>query len=268
MNRLFTIILVAIIGILLGLGIIAKQGKDPAIEQILAKQDQILERTSAAGDLNLADFVAQQKVLENRIVKLEADLKQMKNGGPAAAQPGPAAEDYAKAYEIPVESSAIAGPQNAPVTIVEFVDFQCPFCARFHQPVVDVLKAYPEKVNYIIKNFPLPFHPNARPAAKVALAAGEQGKYHEMANKLLENGNMLGDSTYDRLATELGLDMAKLKKDLQEKDAVYESIIDKDMQLGEAVDVRGTPTFYLNGRKTMARDFARLKAEVDAALAK
>jgi len=129
------------------------------------------------------------------------------------------------------------------------------------------LAAYPDKVRVIIKNFPLPFHPNARPAAKLALAANEQGKYQQMMQSLLENGGDVSDAKIKEYAQKIGLNYNKLMADYKNKDAQWEKQIQDDMQLVQSSDVRGTPTFFLNGHKTQARDDSSLKAEIDKILA-
>ena len=113
----------------------------------------------------------------------------------------------------------------------------------------------------------MPFHPEARPAAKVALAAGEQGKYHEMADAILENQQKMNTEGYKELAKKVGVNYNKLVKDLAEKDAEYEAIINHDLELVNQFDVRGTPTFFINGKKTMARDVDGIKADIEKALA-
>ena len=100
--------------------------------------------------------------------------------------------DPNKVYEIPVANSAVRGPKDAPVTIVMFSDFQCPFCAQAVPIVDDVLKAYPNDVNFVMKQFPLrQIHPNADPAARAAIAAGKQGKFWEMHDELYKNNRNL-----------------------------------------------------------------------------
>src|SRR5208283_5048017 len=118
-------------------------------------------------------------------------------------------EDMNKVYNIDPGASAIIGKKDAPVTITEFSDFQCPFCSRFYSVIKDVLAAYPDRVRVVIKNFPLPFHPNARPAAKLALAANEQGKYQGMMESLLSNGGDVSDDKIKGYAKDLGLDYNK-----------------------------------------------------------
>ena len=222
------------------------------------------------GGVDQSAILATFQDLQRRVAALEAKANAGGLGGGNVVRdfPQPPQEDYTKAYSIPVDHSPVRGPKDAPVTIVEFVDFQCPFCARFHPPVLEVLKAYPKEVNYILKNFPLSFHPQSRPAAKAALAAGEQGKYWEMADAILKDNTNLSDDKFKQLAKDLGLDVDKFVKDYQGKDDQWEQWIQADMTLGENVDVRGTPTFYLDGRKTIARDFNALKKEIDAVLNK
>lgn len=217
----------------------------------------------AISPMNTTVFQLAQKLdaLEAKYAELEKKFDERPT--PVAPQPMPPEEDPNKVYEIPVGDSPIIGKVDAPVTIVEFSDLQCPFCARFHAPLKEAIAAYPDKVRLIIKNFPLPFHPNARPAAKLALAANEQGKYAEMVATLLENGGETTEAKVKEYAQKLGLDLKKLTKDVTEQDAKWEAMIQADEQLVQAVDVRGTPTYFINGKKTNARDVASWKAEID-----
>ncbi len=270
MNRLLGIFLAVLVGIaagicfLLSIMNVVQQSMLPLgkeLQTINASMREIKEQLSGGGN---------NQVLE-RLTMIEKRLSSMENSAKAVAQPPapqmPPPEDFNKVYNIDISKLHIRGKKDAPVTIVEFTDFQCPFCARFHGPVQEILKAYPDKVNYVIKNFPLPFHPNAKPAAKAALAAGEQGKYFEMADAFLENQQMLNDEGYKELAKKIGLNVKRFEKDLKEKDAQWEAVIDEDMKVVGAVEVRGTPTFLINGKKTMARDVASFKKEIDQILA-
>lgn len=281
-KRIFTLTLVVIIGVLVGVAIVNKQAKAPLLREILDRQNAMLQAQNRmennvalgqniGGASQGASLLQRQQNLETRIAVLESQLKglqdvikQVKQGG--NARQAPPQEDLSKVYDITVGHSPVKGNKDAPVMIVEFIDFQCPFCARFHPPVLEVLKAYPDKVNYMVKNFPLSFHPEAKPAAKAAFAAGEQGKYWEMVDVLLENGRELSETKYNELAKGLGLNVEKFLKDYKEKDAQWEDYIQKDMTLASQVNVRGTPTFYINGRKTNARDFNSLKKEIDEIL--
>ena len=277
-NKIFTFVLVASVAVLLGVGIVAKQSRDPLLREMINQQAIIVETqnrmerkisgpSTAKRDVSdLVDILIRLQDIEKRLVKVEAGggIQQAKGSG--GVQAAPVQEDYAKVHNIPVAHSPVIGNKNALVTIVEFVDFQCPFCARFHKPVTEILKAYPNDVNYILKNFPLSFHPQARPAAKAAFAAAEQGKYKEMVDALLASGNSLSEDTFKNIAKDIGLNVNKFLKDYKDKDAQWERYIQTDISLAGQVGVRGTPTIYINGRKTTARDFLSFKNEIDAIL--
>lgn len=276
-NRIFTLVLVVALGVAAGVLIVGKQSQSQALMEVLTQQAQILEgqnrlesKVISEKSTNDGQLAAKVILLEQRVAKLEGDWTTLQNAlkqGPQAADARPQ-ENMDTVYEIPVGNSYVRGNKNAKVVIVEFLDYQCPFCARFHAPILEVMKAYPNDVQYIVKNFPLSFHPQARPAAKAALAAGEQGKYYEMSDVLLENSKSLSEDKFQEFAKQIGLDVKQFMKDYTEKDAEYEKIIVEDMQLGGKVNVRGTPTFYLNGKKTQARDLNSFKTEIDAILTK
>lgn len=278
-KRIFTLILVVIIGVLAGVGIVSKQGKDSVMNDVSKQLSAVLESQKklennfaggGTGGGSLA-LVQKQNALEAKIAALEAKVTKLEGlvgQGGNNARPTPPPEDLSKVYDIPVEHSYVRGNKNASVTIVEFVDFECPFCARFHPPIKEVLDMYPNDVNYVLKNFPLSFHPQAKPASKAAYAAGEQGKYWEMADLILENGKSLNDEKFQELAKQLGLNMKKFNDDLKKNDSKWEGYIQQDMALGGKISVRGTPTFYLNGKKTNSRDTASFKREIDAILNK
>ena len=277
-KRIFTLILVVALGVVIGVGIVSKQMKDPLLRELLKKQVEMLgaqqrmeQKLTSGGSVEAGSsgqFLQKYQALEQRVAALEAQLTAFQQAGAAASQPppGPPPEDLTTVYTIPFTHTPIVGAKNAPVTIVEFIDFQCPFCSRFHSPIEEVLKANPGKVNYMIKNYPLSFHPMAKPAAKAALAAGEQGKYAEMANALLENNQNLGEDIFGKIAKNIGLNVDKFWKDYRDKDAQWEKYIQDDIDLGNQVQVHGTPTFYINGRKTNARDVASWNAEIEEVL--
>ena len=269
-NKGFNLALVIAVGILLGVMVVSKQKDGAMHSQILGMQSQMLtklarlEGGSQGSSGNLSQQVAQ---LSTRIKSLEARIKTLESR-PAAptqqARQAPPQPDPNTVYTIPVAHSVIGGAQNPKVTIVEFVDYECPFCARFHDPMVEAAKAYPNDVGYIIKHFPLSFHPKARPAAKAALAAGEQWKFIEMSELILDNQKSLSQEAYEKFASDLGLNLDKFKSDLQNNSARYEQIINDDMALGRKVNVRGTPSFYINGKVANARDVGSWKAAIDS----
>jgi protein-disulfide isomerase len=256
-SQIIKFVLAVAIGVAIGVPLAVHNAAKPAIVRQLSE----ITNNQRLMDQRLAAIEQQQRFV--------ADVVRRWPDPSAPTQPAaqrPPSEDYDKVHNIPVAHSPVKGNPDAPVTIVEFIDLQCPFCKRFHAPVNEILKAYPEKVRYIAKNFPLPMHGQARPAAKAAFAAGEQGKYWEMLEALLDNGASLNEEKFKELAGQIGLDVEQFMKDYREKDAQWEQMVNQDMSLGSQVDVRGTPTFYLNGRKTNARDFDTWKAQIEQIL--
>jgi len=146
------------------------------------------------------------------------------------------------------DNDAVLGEANAPVTIVEFSDFECPFCARFH---TDAWKQINEKyvktgkVKFVYRDYPLPFHPNAQKAAESSECAKEQGKFWEMHDVLFAKGVEGGVTTFKTYAKDLGLNTAKFNDCLDS--GKYESEVNKDLEDGSKYGVQGTPAFFING---------------------
>ena len=155
--------------------------------------------------------------------------------------------DLSTVKEVAIDESPTKGADNAPITIVEFADFECPHCGTM-APVVK--KAWSERksaVRVVFKFLPLPLHPHAEPAAKAAIAAWRQGKFWEMHDKLFANQQRLEPSDIDRYAKELGLDLGKLHADMDS--TTTRDRIERDKKLSDQLEVGGTPTFYINGVK-------------------
>jgi len=185
--------------------------------------------------------------------------------GGAAARPAGAPPSDVSVYKVPVEESAVKGPATALITLVEFSDYQCPFCSRGHNTVLELEKQYEGKIRVVMKQHPLDFHPNAKPAALAALAAGEQGKYWDMHNKLFANQQALGDATYEQYAKELGLNVEKWKADLQSPK--FQAQIAKETQLAMQLGATGTPAFFINGKKISgAQPIENFKKVIDEEL--
>src|SRR6185503_18621621 len=121
------------------------------------------------------------------------------------------------------------------------------FCSRVEPTLTQMEKEYAGKVRQVWKNYPLPFHNNAVPAAEAAMAAGAQGKFWEMHDKLFANNTALERPNLEKYAQELGLNMAKFKADLDS--SKYKSVIEAETKEGQAVGVNGTPAVFINGRK-------------------
>jgi protein-disulfide isomerase len=157
---------------------------------------------------------------------------------------------------------------DCPITIVEYSEFQCPFCVRVLPDVKRVLKEYKGKIRWIVRDFPLSFHDRARPAAIAAHCAGEQGKYWNMYGKLFENQRKLGDPELKTYAKKIGLNTSKFDK-CQKNSKAVEKVIDKNFQSGSALGVTGTPAFFINGRRLSgALPYSQFKQTIEASLKK
>ncbi len=184
---------------------------------------------------------------------------------PTGADAPPAVVDM----ETIVDDDAILGDEDAPVTIVEFSDYQCPFCARFHQETLPQIKSQyinTGKVRFIYRDYPLPFHPFAEPAAIAAECAGDQNKYYEYHDKVFANSATLSEAGFKLWAQELGLNVATWER--CRADPATKQEVAKDMQDGSAVGVQGTPAFFVNGRMVSgAQPFSAFQQVIEQALA-
>lgn len=170
-------------------------------------------------------------------------------------------------FEVSDGGRAAKGPADAPIQLIEFSDFQCPFCQRANPVVDQVLKTYGDKVKFVYRHYPLPNHPNARPSAEAAACAEAQGKFWEYHDRLFANPAKLADADLKAHAVALGLDAAKFNTCFDNKQ--LKPGIDKDIADGEAVGVTGTPAFFINGRSIEgAQPFESFKRVIDEELAR
>ena len=147
--------------------------------------------------------------------------------------------------QVAIDDDPAKGPAAAPITIVEFSDFQCPFCSRAENVVDEVMKKYGEKVRLVYRDYPLSFHQNAENAAMASECADEQGKYWEMHKAMFDNQAKLASADLVETAGSLGMDKEKFKSCLDS--GKYRSEVQKDFQDGQKYGVSGTPTFFING---------------------
>jgi protein-disulfide isomerase len=171
--------------------------------------------------------------------------------------------------QVDVAKDAVKGnAKEALVTLVEFSDFQCPFCSRLNPAIDKVLETYGDKVRVIFKHNPLPFHKEAFPAAEAALCAGEQGKFWEMHDKLFANMRALQPENLEAYAKESGVgNLGKWKQCATS--GKYKAQIESDQELAGKVTARGTPNTFVNGRKlTGAKPFEEFKTLIDEELKK
>jgi protein-disulfide isomerase len=165
---------------------------------------------------------------------------------------------------LPLSGSPAKGPDGAPLTIVEFADFECPHC-RMAVPMIDaVLAAHPDKVRLVYKFVALSQHVHAEPAARAAWAAGQQGKFWEMEHLLFERQDHLEQGDLERYAQILKLDIGKWKSDMESQAA--KDRVAQDHQLETDLKLTGTPTLYVNGRELDVEEDESLEDRVEAEL--
>jgi protein-disulfide isomerase len=140
----------------------------------------------------------------------------------------------------------VKGPANAPVTIVEFMDIECPYCHGVQNSIKAVEARYGNKIRWAFKSLPLDFHKNARPAAYAAMAANKQGKAFEFVNEIFLQQDKLGEKLYVDTAKKLKLDMKKFNAD--RASAAVKAQVDRDLADAGLVEARGTPFFLINGQ--------------------
>ena len=188
----------------------------------------------------------------------------------AAEEDGEHEEDTTTVWRVPVLGSPIRGNVDAPITIVEFADFQCPFCKRTEQTIDKIRDTYGDKVRIVWKNSPLPFHPRAEPAAELALEAraqkGDAG-FFRAHDKLFEAQPKLDDEELATLGAKLGLDSSKVQAAIRDKKHANE--IEADIALADDVQATGTPHFFINGRRIVgAQPFEKFQKLIDEELRK
>jgi protein-disulfide isomerase len=170
-------------------------------------------------------------------------------------------------FEVSPGSSPSKGNANAPIVLVEYSDFECPYSKKVQETVKKVMDAYPGMVRHVYKNFPLPFHKNARLAAQAALAAGKQGKFWEMHDKIFDNQAGLSQERLEEIARQLGLDVEKFKADLN--GASIAKTVQTDQDEAIKIGVQSTPTIIVNGTLISgAQSFCVFKEIIDEMLKK
>lgn len=178
--------------------------------------------------------------------------EQAANNDNVAAKPSnptqPTQPDAAGKIDVKVAATDhIRGNKNAKITIMEFSDYQCPFCSRFHDTMKQVMAKYPNQVRWVFKHFPLEsIHPYAKKAAMAAECAGEQNKFWEYTDEIYANQQSLNDQYLSTAAKNIGLNTSKFESCLSSEK--YASKVNADLQQGQAYGVRGTPGSFINGQ--------------------
>lgn len=187
----------------------------------------------------IAEYLRQEALQQARDTLVETLYKQAKVSV-LLAEPEPPLVHLSDVADISI------GSLDAPITIVEFTDYQCPTCANAHPIVDQVLKTYGSKVRLVLRNLPLYIHANAPKAAEAAHCAAAQGKYREYSDLLYQNQNELDVRFLKIYAEKLGLDRAKFNQELDS--GKYASLVKRDMEEADRLNVHSTPTFFVNKR--------------------
>lgn len=190
--------------------------------------------------------------------ELPSDRKPSNNAAPA---PSGAAIDF-----VIDDTDHVRGNINAPVTIVEYSDFQCPFCARFHNTMNQIMAEYPEDVRWVYRHFPIDsIHPLARELAEASECAADQGKFWEYNDEVYANQQGISGSSAVSFASNIGLDMDKFNNCLDS--GKYSEEVKADQSEGQSYGVTGTPGSFINGQALGgAAPYAQLKQMIDGIL--
>jgi protein-disulfide isomerase len=233
---------------------------DAEVQQFFdANRDRTQGRTFDELRGQIKEFLESQRKQQAR-AQLVQELKAKSTGVKVMLDP--------PRYTVAVAANdPVRGVESAPVTIVEFSDYQCPFCARVNPTLDQVRKAYGDKVKIVFKDFPLPNHPQAPKASEAAHCAGEQGKYWELHDLMFANQRALNVPELKQYASTLGLDAAKFTQCLDS--GKHAGLVAAGMAQGERMGVNSTPTLYINGRPLIgAQPFEAFKAVIDEELAR
>jgi protein-disulfide isomerase len=167
---------------------------------------------------------------------------------------------------VAAAKGAAKGPATAPIQIIEFSDFQCPYCQRAYPAIEQVLKTYGDRIHFVYRHYPLPNHPNAQPAAEASECAAEQGKFWAYHDKLFANPSRLSLADLKQHAADLGLDGPTFDACVDTRK--YKAQVEADAKAGQEAGVNGTPAFFINGRiLSGAQPFEAFKRIIDDELA-
>ena len=263
----------------------ANKNQTPIVEMDDEEEDEVVAEEEVAAEetvtFKLSHFYSVLVVLAFAVGILVGYVAWGRNPtvttvtAPAAAQqpsgqlaevPQPTQNPYTR-YDIPTAGYPSLGPDNAKIIIVEFSDFQCPFCRRFHSDTYhELLDAYPGQIRFVYRNLPLTsIHPNAMPAAIASLCANDQKAYWDFHEKLFDN-DTLDEATYIKYATDLKLDVNTFKTCLSS--GSHDDFIKKDMDFALNLGVQSTPTFFVNGLAVIgAQPLDNFKQLIDKELA-
>ncbi|RZA16032.1 MAG: DsbA family protein [Proteobacteria bacterium] len=239
---------------------IAQFGEHPSLKSLSPK-----ERDSAI--LNYIEQTKGQEALREILTKAVAN-KDLSISYPEPKEPryniALKESDFVRFGPEGSEQKSQCKGDDCAITIVEYSEFQCPYCERALPATQEILKEYKGKIRWVVRDYPIPSHDRSKPAAIAAHCAGEQGKYWAMYSGLFKNQRTLGNSDISRLAQSIGLDSKAFESCQKNPDKVLANI-QGNIKSGEQFGVTGTPTFFINGKRISgaipASEFKRIIAE-------
>jgi protein-disulfide isomerase len=247
-NRNLFLVLIVVLALLAGAGGGFALGQYSAARNFMAMQETIAANAQAQQP-EIVYLPQPAPLAEDQPAAVEAPEEFVELEPPPTPEQAvePQLPQVPERQEISVDDDPYLGPEDAPVTIVEFSDYQCSYCARFHIETMDaLLEAYPDEVRFVYRDYPLlGSHPEAQKASEAAQCANDQGNFWEMHDLLFSNQGSLGSESYALFAEQLGLDMDAFSACLE--DGKYEEEVLADLDDGLSYGVTGTPTFFVNG---------------------
>lgn len=222
-----------------------------------------------------SSIVAGSFLVRNSVDRTGDEVNALKTAIESVSRAGPPSRDAAareridpnRRYTVNTKDAPVRGDPGAKIAVVEFSDFQCPFCSRSVATLNQIAEAYGDRVRIVFKHLPLGMHPNAPAAHAAAEAAHRQGKFWPMHDKIFANQKEMSAEKYREYAREIGLDLKRFDRDAA--DAAVKQRIDADAAEAARLGVNGTPAFFVNGRYLMgAVPFEEIKALLDEDLGK
>jgi protein-disulfide isomerase len=270
----------AVLEEMIGNRLIDADAKGRGVERDALVQQEITAKVTQPSDLDVADWFKanQARVQGATLEQVAAPIRSLLVQERTAAARRTYVDRLRAATPVTISLDpprvAVAdggrpskGPANAPVQIIEFSDFECPFCFRVNPTVTQVLSTYGDRVRLVYRHLPLPNHPNARPAAEASACANEQGKFWEYHDKLFADQSKLGAADLKKHAADLGLDTGKFNACVDGRR--FQKDVDADMDAAQLLGVSGTPHFFINGRALSgAQPLESFKAIIDEELAR
>ena len=240
--------LLATAALISGVASCAKKG--PAPGPVSPVQSPAASSTTSDADAVLAALAELGHRLaetEDNLYQVTEELRRLETRLDERKEPArPARPDPARVYKVELGDAHARGNAKALVTIVQWSDYQCPYCKRAESTLVTLRATYGKNLRIVMKHNPLTFHNQAMPAALAAEAAGQQGKFWKMHDKLFNNSKNLTEANFIKWARQLALNTKQFKRDMR-SDKIRARVQDMQAQ-GTTLGVRGTPAFFINGR--------------------